>query len=57
MSRPYQAIIKALGVISVAMLLVAAILYLNRNRTNAEIALGVSASIAGIAIMMYSLRR
>ena len=56
MNKTYQAIIKALGVVALSMLIVAAILYLNGNRTNAEIALGVCASVAGVALIMHSLR-
>ena len=56
MNKTYQAIIKALGVVALSMLIVAAILYLNGNRTNAEIVLGVCASVAGVALLMHSLR-
>jgi hypothetical protein len=57
MKKTYQEIIKILGVVAFSMFLVAVILYLNGKKTNAEIALGVSASISGIALIMYSLRQ
>ncbi len=57
MNQTYQEIIKVLGVVAFSMLLVAVFLYLSGNRINADIALGISASILGIALMMYSLRK
>jgi hypothetical protein len=56
MKKTYQEIIKILGVVAFSMFLVAVILYLNGKKMNAEIALGVSASIAGIGLILYSLR-
>ncbi|GAB4182834.1 MAG: hypothetical protein Fur006_19130 [Coleofasciculaceae cyanobacterium] len=56
MNKTYQAIIKALGVVALSMLIVAVILYVNDNRTNAEIAFGVFAIVGGVALIMHSLR-
>lgn len=56
MKKSYHEIIKILGVIACSMLVVAAILYRRGNKTNAELALGIGASIGGIALMMYSVR-
>jgi hypothetical protein len=56
MNKTYQAIIKALGVVALSMLIVAVILYVNGNRTNAEIAFGVFAIVGGVALIMHSLR-
>ncbi|HEY9674333.1 MAG TPA: hypothetical protein V6D11_23030 [Waterburya sp.] len=57
MNKTYEEIIKALGVVSLSMLLVAAFLYLSGKRTNAEIALGICSGVGGVALMMYSLRK
>ena len=57
MKKAYQEIIKILGVVALSMLLVAVTLYLSGKRINADIALGISASILGVALMMYSLRK
>lgn len=57
MRKTYQEIVKILGVAAFSLFLVAVILYLNGKRTNAEIALGVSASMAGIGLIFYSLRK
>ncbi|HEY9710523.1 MAG TPA: hypothetical protein V6D48_20105 [Oculatellaceae cyanobacterium] len=57
MNNTYQEIIKVLGVVALSMLLVAVSQYLSGKRINGDIALGISASILGIALMMYSLRK
>jgi hypothetical protein len=49
-------LLKALGMIALGILLVAVILYLSGNRTNAQMALGVGITMSGIALIMYSLR-
>jgi hypothetical protein len=56
MSKNYQTLLKTLGIVALAALLVAATLQLSGNKTNAKIALGVSASVSGIALLMYGLR-
>lgn len=57
MNNTYQEIIKVLGVVALSMLLVAVSQYLSGKRINGDTALGISASILGIALMMYSLRK
>jgi hypothetical protein len=56
MRKIYLTIIKALGVVAVSMLVVAGILYLGGNQTNAGIAMGICLSVSGIVLMMYSFR-
>lgn len=56
MSKIYLTIIKSLGVVALSMLVVAGILYLGGNHTNAGIAMGICLSVSGIVMMMYSLR-
>ncbi|HEY9823329.1 MAG TPA: hypothetical protein V6D35_21545 [Candidatus Sericytochromatia bacterium] len=56
MSKNYQMLLKTLGMIALGILLVAVILYLSGNRTNAQMALGVGITMSGIALIMYSLR-
>jgi hypothetical protein len=57
MSKTYQFIIKVLGGIACLLLLVALILYIKDDQGKAEIAVGIGAIVAGVAVMMYSLRR
>lgn len=56
MRKIYLTIIKALGVVALSMLVVAGILYLGGNHTNAGIAMGICLSMSGIVLMMYSFR-
>ncbi len=57
MNKAYQEVIKVLGVVAFSMLLVAVSLYLSNRKVNADIALGISASVFGTALMMHSLRK
>ncbi len=57
MNKAYQEVIKVLGVVAFSMLLVAVSLYLSNRKVNADIALEISASVFGTALMMHSLRK